>query len=62
MWMWFCDKCKLVHHVGASQVVVAPTINDHVMRSFFDDTLYLKQCVTDFAPLSQLCTKHVLHN
>jgi hypothetical protein len=48
--MWFCGNCKLVHHVAASYVVAAPTINDHVTRPLFDDRLYLKQCVSLIMP------------
>ena len=56
-------KCKLLHHVTARQVVAATSIDDHMARTLFDDTLCLKQCM----PLILLCllhlrAQHMLHN
>jgi hypothetical protein len=63
VWMWFGCKCKLLHHITASQDVAATSINDQSTRTLFNDTLYLKQCMLlILLRLLHLCTKHMLHN
>src|SRR5579883_408713 len=63
MWVRFGGKCKFLHHIAASQVVAATSINDQATRTFFNDTLCLKQCMSlIWFRLLHLCTKHTLHN
>ena len=55
IWMqvWLGGKCKLLHHVAASQVVAATSVDDHMARTLFDDTLCVEtMCAADFAPPS----------
>src|SRR5436190_2690124 len=63
MWVRFGVKCKLLHHVVAGQVVAATSINDHVVRTLFDDTLCLEQRVPlILLHFLHLCTQYALHN
>jgi hypothetical protein len=63
MRMRFGCKCKLLHHVTASQVVATSSIYDQAARMLFDDTLCLKQCMPLILfRLLYLSTKHTLYN
>src|SRR5438128_190725 len=58
MWVRFGGKCKFLHHIAASQVVAATSINDQATRMFFNDTLCLKQCMSlILLRLLHLCSK-----